>query len=83
MMFTSTVIIEFAKFTKQPTEKELFVTLQNNIHLLSLDLIHRKILSMSNPVFAKFKDLLNVLRPVENSAVQFQILVWNASAMFC
>lgn len=75
MMFTSPVIIEFAKFTKQPTEKELFVTLQNNIHLLSLDLIHRKILSMSNPVFAKLKDLLNVLRPVENGAVQFQILV--------
>ena len=75
MMFTSPVIIEFAEFTKQPTEKEIFVTLQNNIHLLSLDLIHRKILSMSNPVFAKFKDLLNVLRPVENSAVQFQILV--------
>ena len=75
MMFTSSVIIEFAKFIKQPTEKELFVTLQNNIHLLSLDLIHRKILSMSNSVFAKLKDLLNVLRPVENSAVQFQILV--------
>ena len=75
MMFTSPVIIEFAKFTKQPTEKELFVTLQNNIHLLSLDLIHRKILSMSNPVFAKLKDLLNVLRPMENSAVQFQILI--------
>lgn len=75
MMFTSPVIIEFAKFAKQPKEKELFVTLQNNIHLLSLDLIHRQILSMSNPVFAKLKDLLNVLRPVENSAVQFQILV--------
>ena len=83
MMFTSPVIIEFAKFAKQSKEKELFVTLQNNIHLLSLDLIHRQILSMSNPVFAKLKDLLNVLRPVENSAVQFQILVWNASAMFC
>ena len=75
MMFTFPLIVQFAKFTKQPTEKELFVTLQNNIHLLSLDLIHRKILSMSNPVFAKLKDLLNVLRPVENSAVQFQILV--------
>lgn len=75
MMFTSPVIIEFAEFTKQPTEKEIFVTLQNNIHSLSLDLIHRKILSMSNPVFAKLKDLLNVLRPVENSAVQFQIFV--------
>ena len=75
MMFTSPVIIEFAKFAKQSKEKELFVTLQNNIHLLSLDLIHRQILSMSNPVFAKLKDLLNVLRPVENSAVQFQILV--------
>ena len=83
MMFTSPVIIEFAEFTKQPTEKEIFVTLQNNIHSLSLDLIHRKILSMSNPVFAKLKDLLNVLRPMENSAVQFQIFVWNASAMFC
>ena len=69
------MIMEFAKFTKQPTEKELFFTQQNNIHLLSLDLIHRKIFSMSNPVFAKLKDLLNVLRPVENSAVQFQILV--------
>ena len=75
MMFTSPVIIEFAEFTKQPTEKEIFFTLQNNIHSLSLDLIHRKILSMSNPVFAKLKDLLNVLRPVENSAVQFQIFV--------
>ena len=75
MMFTSPVIIQFATFTKQPTEKELFVTQQNNIHLLSFDLIHRKILSMSNPVFAKLKYLLNVLRPVENSAVQFQILV--------
>ena len=75
MMFTAPVIIEFAEFTKQPTEKEIFVTLQNNIHSLSLDLIHRKILSMSNPVFAKLKDLLNVLRPVENSAVQFQIFV--------
>ena len=75
MMFTSPVIIEFAEFTKQPTEKEIFVTLQNNIHSLSLDLIHRKILSMSNPVFAELKDLLNVLRPVENSAVQFQIFV--------
>ena len=75
MMFTSPVIIEFAEFTKQPTEKEIFVTLQNNIHSLSLDLIHRKILSMSNPVFAKLKDLLNVLRPMENSAVQFQIFV--------
>ena len=75
VMLTSPVIIKFAKFTKQPTEKELFITLQNNIHLLSLDLIHRKILSMSNPVLAKLKDLLNVLRPVEHSAVQFQILV--------